>query len=125
MRLDLGTAECTLGGWIPLELRIDALTDVDGAAALSDAATELVAELGIVIEEVDVRGGQCHLLLVHADQDDKDVVYKRCISALIADLLESIEEGRAPRVGIAAGSAAVALAEAATEAADRGCTVSP
>jgi predicted dehydrogenase len=124
MRLDLGASECTLVGWIPLELRIDAWTDADGAAALRDAATDVAVESGIVLEAAEVEVGRFHLRLVHSDQDGKDVVYARCISALIADLLESIEEGRRPRVDIIAGSSAVALAVAATEAAAHGRTVS-
>jgi len=124
MRIDLGTAECTLGGWIPLELRIDAWADADGAAALRSAATELAAELGLVVDHAEDEAGRFRLALVHPDHEAKDVVYARCISAVIADLLESIDDGRRPRVGIAAGSSAVALAEAATDAAARGRTVS-
>jgi predicted dehydrogenase len=120
LRLDLGTAECRLDGWIPLELRIDAWSDADGTAALSAAAEEVAGELGIVIEELDAQAGRLRLLLAHPAAEVKDAVYARCISALVADLLGAIDEGRPPRVDIGAASSAVALAVAATEAAARG-----
>jgi predicted dehydrogenase len=122
LRLDLGTAECQLEGWIPLKLRIEAWSDADGTAALSDAARQLADELGIVIEELDAPAGRLRLLLAHRPDDAKDAVYARCISALVADLLAAIDDGRPPRVDIDAASSAVALAVAATEAVARGCT---
>jgi predicted dehydrogenase len=122
-RLDLGTGGCRLDGWIPLELRLDAWTDADGAAALSAATEEFVDELGIVIKELDAQGGRLRLVLAHRGEDAKDAVYARCISALVADLLAAIDDGRPPRVDIGAASSAVALAVAATEAATRGRTI--
>ncbi len=122
MRLDLGTAECRLDGWIPLELRIDAWSEAEGTAALRDAAQQLADELGIVIEELDEPTGRLRLLLAHRPDDAKDAVYTRCISALVADLLAAIDDGRPPRVDIGAATSAVALAVAATEAVTRGRT---
>ena len=90
------------------------------SAALSAAAEEVAGELGIVIEELDAQAGRLRLLLAHPAAEGKDAVYARCISALVADVLGAIDEGRPPRVDIGAASSAVALAVAATEAAARG-----
>jgi predicted dehydrogenase len=115
-RLDVGDAEIRLDGWVPLTLDVEA-----GAGDISSEASGLFAEIA-----ADPALGLRHeqpLRLAHDGVDAKDTVYRHCIDALLADLLDAIDRRRPPTTGLGPATAAVALAEAATIAASTGRTV--
>ncbi len=117
LRLDLGLAECRLDGWIPLELRLHAFTDADGAAAIGEAVADAPsAGQEVPVREVSVESGRVRLRLAHAGSDAKQRVYARCVADLVGDLLAAIDHRRPPKVGIDVATAAVAMATAAGDA---------
>ncbi|MFJ8826037.1 Gfo/Idh/MocA family protein [Streptomyces sp. NPDC102467] len=146
MRLDHGFAETRISGWIPVHAEFSAWTDDDGArrwAQLPHALNELTRVDGF-------RAHGEERLTVHVERDAgsaapargrgeerrvphhvravldlggearKPYVYAQSVRAAMADLVRAVREGTAPVADAAGGLAAVAVAEAATVAADTG-----
>jgi predicted dehydrogenase len=143
MRLDHGTAETRVEGWIPVEAVVDLWTDDDGAAfcaALPARARELLAVDGfrlgpkaeVTVEirrdaaERTARGRGRDLSVPHhariglslGGPDAKSEVYTESVRAAMADLVRAVVTGTNPRSGIAEAAAATTLALAATRAAE-------
>jgi predicted dehydrogenase len=135
LRLDCGTAEVRLEGWIPVAAVVDAWTDDAGVAA----ARELPARVGFDVD-VQVHEGarpapalsrRERLDLPHHVRIDlslgglpaKPRVYAASVRAAVDDLLAAAAQRRAPRAGADEGAAAVRLALAAQAAARDGTTV--
>lgn len=150
MRIDHGTAEVRVDGWIPLRARIDAWTDDDGAElayGLPGRATELLdvpghrlgpsSSITAVVHRdaapARARGRGRDLHLPHhvvveieiGDDAAKHRVYAESVRAAAADLLRAADGGPPPRSGAAEALAAVAVADAARQSADQGCHVRP
>jgi hypothetical protein len=148
MRLDHGTAETRVEGWIPVEAVVDLWTDDDGAAfcaALPARARELLAVDGfrlgpkaeVTVEicrdaaERTARGRGRDLSVPHharigltlGGAAAKSEVYTESVRAAMADLVRAVVTRTAPRSGIAEAAAATTVALAATEAAALGQVV--
>jgi predicted dehydrogenase len=135
LRLDFGTAEVRLAGWIPVEGVVDAWTDDAGVAAARDLAGRVPFDVDVQVREhagpapARSRGERLHL--PHHVRIDlslggpaaKAQVYAASVRAAVHDLLAAAAEGRPPRAGAVEGAAAVRLALAATAAARDGTTV--
>jgi predicted dehydrogenase len=149
MRLDHGTAQVLVEGWIPLRARVDAWTDdagADLAQALPGRAADLLhvpghrAGPGAGITAVVHRGAgpaaargrgrrltvphHVELHLVLGDDDAKPRVYAESVRAALVDLVAAARGG-VPRSGGAEAVAALAVAVAAHTAASEGRLVRP
>ena len=150
MRLDHGTAETRIEGWIPVVAVVDLWTD-DAGVALCEALPGRVAELfhvdgfrlppeAAVTVEVRRDAGGDHargrgrdLTVPHhvridltlGGHDAKGAVYAESVRATMADLVRSVTTATPPRSGIAEGAAATTVALAATRSADLGRSVDP
>jgi len=148
MRLDHGTAEVRVEGWIPVRAALDAWTD-DAGADLADELSQRAAELFAVdgyrlgrdaAITVHVRRdagpttavgrGSTHQVPHHVraeltlgGADAKDRVYAESVRAAVADLVRCAATGESPASGAHAGWAAVVVADAARRAAATGQTV--
>jgi predicted dehydrogenase len=145
MRLDFGTAEARVDGWIPVHVSVDLWTDEDGA----DRAEGLPGRLAFLMDvdgfRLDDRAGV--QVAVERDAgpprargrgDDKRVphhvridltlggaaakpyAYAESVRAAMTDLAVCARTGNRPTSGAAEGAAAVALAVAATRSAEQG-----
>ncbi len=149
MRLDHGTAQTLVEGWIPLRARVDAWTD-DAGAAVAQSLPERAAQLldvpghrllpGAGITAVvhrDAapaaargRGRDLHvphrveLHLVLGGDDAKPHVYAESVRAALTDLVAAAG-GSVPRSGGPEAVAALAVALAAARAAVQGRHVRP
>jgi predicted dehydrogenase len=150
MRLDYGTAEVRVEGWIPVHAVIDAWTDDTGlrlAETLPARSTELLDVPGFrlgasagVTARVEPRaashGGRAvgrgeeldlpHRVVVEltlGGPPAKAEVYAESVRACMADLVSSIRMGTPTNSNAATASAAVQVAAAATAAAGLGRTV--
>jgi len=148
MRLDHGTAEVRVDGWIPVRAVIDAWTDdvgADVAADLPERAAELFAVDGHRLDPgatitVQVRRdasastavgrGGTHVVPHHVrveltlgGPEAKARVYAESVRAAMADLVRCASTGATPRSGVREGWAAVVVAEAARKAAADGTTI--
>lgn len=134
MRLDYGTAEARIEGWIPVVGVVDAWTDDAGvsvAEKLADDPPEGVAvRLDVVRDAASPRargrGGELHIphhVRAHLDlggHEAKQRVYAASVRAAVADLLHCAATGDRPVSNGHTAAAAVAVAEAATLAAISG-----
>jgi predicted dehydrogenase len=146
MRLDHGFAQSLITGWIPTHGTITAWTDDDGAARwerLPSRAAELLHVAGFLPsgrEQITVRterdaGGAApaagrgvsravpHRVEATVDlggEAAKAGVYRQSVRAAFADLLRCATRGGTPVADAYAGLTAVAVAEAATHAAEAG-----
>ncbi len=148
MRLDHGTAEVRVDGWIPVRAVLDGWTD-DAGADLADELPQRAAELFAVdgyrlgsdaAISVEVRRdagpatamgrGRTHVVPHHVRAEltlggaaAKQRVYAESVRAAVADLVRCVESGAAPVSGAREGWAAVVVADAARRAAAEGRTV--
>ncbi|MET7765904.1 Gfo/Idh/MocA family oxidoreductase [Streptomyces sp. NPDC005393] len=146
MRLDHGFAETRISGWIPTRATITAWTDESGAAhweRLSSRSGDLLNVPGFLPHGDEViavtvhrnagddqpaRGRGVERVVPHrveavidlGGEERKPYVYAQSVRAAFADLLRSAADGSAPVADAYAGLTAVAVAEAATRAADTG-----
>jgi predicted dehydrogenase len=148
MRLDYGTAEVRVEGWIPVWAVLDVWTDdagADVAAELPRRAAELFATDGhrlggdaaITVQVRRDAGptsalgrGSKHVVPHHVRAEltlggaaAKERVYAECVRAAVADLVRCVATGSAPRCGAREGWAAVVVADAARRAAAEGRTI--
>ena len=148
MRLDYGTAEASIAGWIPVDATIDLWTDDDGAwlcESLPGRMSELMqvdgfrlshtAEIKVEVErdaglrtargrgtELDIPH-HVRLSLTLGGPSSKAAVYAESVRAAMADLVRCVRTGGQPRSGIDEGADAVAVALGATSAAFLGKTI--
>jgi predicted dehydrogenase len=129
-RLGLGDTEIRLDGWVPLSVEVD-VTGGDVADAVEVVLADITASpevqsLGLHAgrRRSGSDGDRVVVTLEHRGSDAKQRVYRHCIDALLADLLDAVNGGHPPVTGLAPATAAVSLAVAATDAADSGRTVS-
>ena len=148
MRLDHGTAEVRVEGWIPVRAVVDAWTDdagADVAAELPRRAAELFAVDGYRLGEdaaitVQVRRaagpttamgrGSTHVVPHHVRAEltlggpaAKERVYAESVRAAVADLVRCVATGATPQSGVLEGWSAVVVADAARRAAADGTTI--
>lgn len=148
MRLDHGTAEVRVEGWIPVRAVVDAWTDdagADVAADLPQRAAELFAVDGHRLDAgaaitvqvqrhagptTAVGRGRTHVVPHHVraeltlgGAEAKDQVYAESVRAAMTDLVRCASTGAAPWSGAHEGWAAVIVADAARRAATDGTTV--
>jgi predicted dehydrogenase len=148
MRLDHGTAEVRVEGWIPVHAVLDVWTDdagADVAARLPQRATELFAVDGyrlggnaaITVQVRRAAGpttavgrGSTHVVPHHVRADltlggaaAKEQVYAESVRAAVADPVRCVATGAAPQSGAREGWAAVVVADAARRAAADGTTI--
>lgn len=148
MRLDHGTAEVRVEGWIPVRAVLDAWTD-DAGADVADALPERAAELFSVDSyrlgddatiTVDVTRdagttsavgrGSPHAVPHHVRAEltlggpgAKERVYAESVRAAFADLVRCVTTGATPQSGAREGWAAVVVADAARRASATGTTI--
>ena len=145
MRLDCGSAEVRVEGWIPVQATIDAWTDDAGLAVagrLPERMEELMHVPGFrlgVGADVHVsthrhaapapaRGRGAALDAPHhvrveltlGGHDAKPQAYAESVRAAMTDLVTCITEGARPHSGVHEGAAAVTVAAAATRSARQG-----
>ena len=148
MRLDHGTAEVRVDGWIPVRAVLDAWTDdagADVAEALPQRAAELFAVGGYRLDEdaaitvhvrrdagpTTARGrGERHVVPHHVraeltlgGAEAKQRVYAESVRAAMVDLVRCVATSARPRSGAREGWAAVVVADAARRAAAAGTTL--
>ena len=139
MRIDFGSAEARLPGWIPLEVRLDAFVGNAGLAVLEEVATEERDWLALpgftfgpnfsVTLQVEPGPGVLHsrdadLPAAHAvrlvvrlgSAADKQYVYANSVRAALTDFARCARSGEPPIAGVDAGVATVRVAVAATRA---------
>ena len=141
MRIDFGTAEARVHGWIPVIAELDVWTDDSGvelALQLPDRLDELLGVPGLRltgIEKVDVsvtrdaapaaaRGRGHDRVLPHhvsitvdlGGAEAKQHVYAESVRAAMHDFASCISGGGRPVADVDSGWAAVATAVAGTEA---------
>ena len=149
MRLDYGTAEVRVEGWIPVHAVIDAWTD-DAGADLVEGLPGRAAEL-LHVEGFRLGSGSAVTAAVHRDATGssqargrgaeltiphharieltlggppaKAEVYAESVRAAMADLLRCAANDARPASGGAEGAAAVGVAAGARQAAAAGHTV--
>ena len=152
LRLDHGTAETTVHGWIPVDAHIDLWTDESGATLVEQFVEDpgsLFALAGcppgpppagatahVTVERdagpAAARGRGADLHLPHhvivdlslGGEDAKEEVYAASVRAAMADLVQCVGSAGTPRSGVVAAAAAVTVAVGATRAAVTGHTVS-
>jgi len=141
MRLDYGTIEVRVDGWIPVAATLDGWTDDAGAAiveGLPERVSELLGDLpGASIlstvrrnagETADARGRGKPLHIPHSVHAHvtlggpaaKQDVYAASVRAALADLVRCSETGTEPVSNGRTAAAAVTVAEAAMRAAADG-----
>jgi predicted dehydrogenase len=151
MRLDYGSAEVRVEGWIPVRCAIDLWTDDAGVAhaqSLPGREAELMhvegfrlgdrAHIHVVVERdaadrPDARGRgralhiphHVHLELSLGGATAKAAVYAESVRAAMVDLVASVRRQTAPRSGARAAAEAVSVAVAATRSAAAGHLVAP
>ena len=148
MRLDHGTGEVRVEGWIPVRAVLDVWTDdagADVAAELPEQAADLFAIEGYRLGEdaaitVQVRRdagppaargrGDTHVVPHHVRAEltlggaaAKERVYAEGVRAAVTDLVRCVTTGAAPQAGAREGWAAVVVADAARRAAADGQTI--
>jgi predicted dehydrogenase len=145
MRLDYGTAEVRVDGWIPVDAVVDLWTDDDGARLCQDISGDLLQVDGFrtgpgfaagVSEHRDAlpapaRGRGHDLTVPHQVQvrltlggpEAKAGVYAESVRAAMNDLTHCAQTGARPRSGLPEGADAVAVALAATAAVTEGRAV--
>ena len=148
MRLDHGTAEVRVEGWIPVRAVLDGWTD-DAGADVADGLPQRAAELfavdgyrlgGDAAITVQVRRdvgpttavgrGSTHVVPHHVRAEltlggaaAKERVYAESVRAAVADLVRCVATGAPPQSGAREGWAAVVVADAARRAAADGRTI--
>ena len=145
MRLDYGTAEARVEGWIPVVATVDLWTD-DAGLATCETLTDHVLDVegfrpvpgtSLTVRTRRDRGtpaarGRGHDLqvphhvrigLTLGGHEAKAGVYAESVRAAMADLVRSVTTGSRPHSGLAEGAAAVEVALAAAAAARTGTTV--
>ncbi|MER7943837.1 MULTISPECIES: Gfo/Idh/MocA family protein [unclassified Streptomyces] len=146
MRLDHGFAETRIEGWIPVRAEISAWTDEQGAEAWERLPARAEALLhvdgfrphggervSVTVErdagssdpargrgETRVVPHHVHAVLDLGGETRKPHVYSESVRAAVADLVRVARDGSTPVADAVAGLTAVAVAEAATLAADTG-----
>jgi predicted dehydrogenase len=142
MRIDYGTAEARVEGWIPVHAVLDLWTDdagVDRAQRLPadlmnvdgfrlPATTAIEIEVARNAGDPFARGRGAELLIPHhvlltltlGGAAAKPVAYAESVRAAMADLVRSVRTGSRPFSGVDEGAAAVAQALAATRSAGEG-----
>jgi predicted dehydrogenase len=146
MRLDHGFAETRIEGWIPVRAEISAWTDEQGAEAWERLPAG--AETLLHVDGFRPHGGERVSVTVERDAGSADPargrgetrvvphhvravldlggetrkphVYSESVRAAVADLVRAARDGSTPVADAVAGLTAVAVAEAATLAADTG-----
>jgi predicted dehydrogenase len=149
MRLDCGTGEVRLHGWIPLLAELDLWLDdtgVDTALTLladpsalcrQEADPTRAAQVVSVSYEVESAAGSAsylsrdhaheapHRLKIRIDAgwpEAKPSVYRRCVADALSDFVQAVRTGVEPQAGLHSGIASVRSAEAATRALRTGRT---
>jgi predicted dehydrogenase len=149
MRLDCGTGEVRLHGWIPLLAELDlwlddtgvdtALTLLADPAALcgQEAGTTPAEQVVSVSYAVESAAGSAsylsrdhaheapHRLKIRIDAgwpEAKPSVYRRCVADALSDFVQAVRTGVEPQAGLHSGIASVRSAEAATRALRTGRT---
>ncbi len=145
MRLDCGAAEVRVEGWIPVHAVIDAWTDdagltvaeglpartdellhVDGFRRGPEAGIRVSCQPNAAPPRARARGltrempHRVRVELTLGGHEAKPAAYAESVRAAMTDLAARIADGGAPASGVAEGAAAVALATAATRAAQHG-----
>ena len=145
MRLDCGAAEVRVEGWIPVQAVIDAWTDdagltvaeglpartdelfhVDGFRRGPEAGIRVSCQPNAGPSRARARGltrelpHRVRVELTLGGHEAKPAAYTESVRAAMTDLAARIADGGAPASGVAEGAAAVALATAATRAAQHG-----
>jgi hypothetical protein len=148
MRLDYGTAEVRVEGWIPVRAFLDGWTDdvgADAVAELPHRVADLFAVDGHRLGQdaaviVDVRRdagartavgrGTTHVVPHHVRAEltlggpaAKERVYAESVRAAFVDLVRGVTTGAAPQSGAREGWAAVVVADAARRSAADGRTI--
>jgi hypothetical protein len=142
LRLDYGTAEARVEGWIPVDAVIDAWTDDAGARLVESLPSQtrdtlsvdgfrLGAEARITTRvrrdaasSAAARGRgrsrdvphHVHVELTLGGPAAKAQVYAESVRAAMSDLVAAVREGTTPFSSVREGAAAVAVAAAATRA---------
>jgi predicted dehydrogenase len=137
MRIDFGTAEVRVEGWIPVQGVIEAWTDDAGVAA-AEAMPQHARDGLVVTPEITRDAGTAsargrgrpvtvpHHVRIglslggHAAKPD---VYAAGVRAAVADLVRCARSGETPASNAWSAAAAVGVAEAATRAAASGRTI--
>ena len=134
MRLDHGTAEVRVEGWIPVVATVDAWTDDAGVRHAESWEQDVAGEVDVAVEVTRDAGtptarGRGRALTVphhvrihlslggHAAKQD---VYAASVRAALADLVHCARTGAQPISNAWTAASAVAVAEAATTAAATG-----
>lgn len=147
LRLDFGSAEARIEGWIPVRAVLDIWTDDARAAQwgqIEERAAELLAVPGFppvpgsfTVEVLRDQGAPTarargvdlelpHRVRVQIDlggEAAKAVVYARSVRAAMSDLVRCAATGERPVSGAAEGQAAVVVAAAGRRAAREGLNV--
>jgi predicted dehydrogenase len=147
MRLDFGTAEARISGWIPVAALLDIWTDDAGAAEtdrLPGRAADLLRVDGHRLDAAAIRvsvrrqagpaaarGRGIPLAVPHRARIEIDLggelakarVYAESVRAAMVDFGRCASSGAAPAAGPVEGWASVVVAAAARESAHRGRTV--
>lgn len=148
MRIDFGRAEARLDGWIPLDLRLEALVDDEGLAVLRAVADDPADWLGVPghrtlgsrsvdlrvrpadVGEATSRGVTVpapHHVMLRARlgaESEKHAVYAESVRSALVDFATSISTGAAPSAGVAQGVETIRIATADTRALRSGNTES-
>ncbi|MGP3769552.1 Gfo/Idh/MocA family protein [Streptomyces sp. SDT5-1] len=146
MRLDHGFAETRISGWIPVRAEISAWTDEAGARVWERLPAEQEGLLAVdgftphgaerISVEVERDAGpsapargrgeertvphHVRAVLDLGGEPRKPYVYAQSVRAALSDLVRAVREGTAPEADAVSGLSAVAVASAATVAADTG-----
>ncbi|MGN9779695.1 Gfo/Idh/MocA family protein [Micromonospora sp. H33] len=148
LRIDFGTAEARVAGWIPVHATVDLWTDDAGAAlveTLPARAGELLAVDGHRLADraaVEVavrrhagpahardRGHErwlphhCRITVDLGGEAAKPYVYAESVRAAMHDLVRCVRTGHRPAAGVTEGATAVTVAAAARRAAREEHTV--
>ncbi|MCW3816366.1 Gfo/Idh/MocA family oxidoreductase [Micromonospora sp. DR5-3] len=147
MRIDFGTAEARVTGWIPVHATLDLWTDDAGAALvehLPARAADLLAVEGHRLRDAAVtvtvhrhagpadareRGRprqlphHCRITLDLGGEAAKPYVYAESVRAAMHDLVRCVRTGDRPAAGVTEGATAVTVAAAAARSAREGRTV--
>jgi predicted dehydrogenase len=148
MRIDFGTAEARVSGWIPVHAALDIWLDDAGAARVDGLPAQAVDLLAVDGYRLDSEGAvrvavhrfagpekarergrdvrlphRCRLTIDLGGEAAKWHVYAESVRAGLADLARCARTGHRPVAGVAEGAAAVAVAVAARRSARENRTI--
>ncbi|MET0741002.1 MAG: Gfo/Idh/MocA family oxidoreductase, partial [Candidatus Nanopelagicales bacterium] len=133
-RIDLGTAQVVVEGWIPIRLTLEGWTDDLGVEALDAALDSPVPSSMEVERDADgatARAGGVERLVPHrvrltanlGGPAAKTSAYQASVRAALIDLQDCVRTGRTPTASAAEGLSTITTALAAREAAHTGRTI--